>query len=234
MAFFDFLGRIAPYGEAPEAVARLNLRHAQIVAPLAGEIAGARVLDLAAHDGRWSLAFAGAGAAEVLGIEGRPELIARFDQFPKPALKARVRLVAADIFDALEAEVAAGAQVEVVAVLGIFYHILDHFRLLRLITALRPRLVIVDSEFAIRGGPVIQLVRERTDNPLNAIPQRPGQERALIGIPSHQALEAMAEVLGYATSWVDWTALPEARRGPVADYYRTEQKRRGTCLLRPV
>ncbi|WP_176715550.1 bifunctional 2-polyprenyl-6-hydroxyphenol methylase/3-demethylubiquinol 3-O-methyltransferase UbiG [Thioclava sp. SK-1] len=205
-----------------------------IIAPLADEIAGARVLDLAAHDGRWTFAFACAGASEVVGIEGRAGLVQSYADFPAVDHKSRSSLRCDDVFDGMEKAIAAGEQYDVIAVLGILYHVMDHMRLFRLIRQLKPKLVIVDSEFAIRNGPVIQLVRERTDKDLNAIAQFPGQERTLIGIPSFPAMEAMADVLGFSCEWIDWTRLPVQRRKPVNDYFRLENKRRATCLLRPV
>src|SRR5262245_21272680 len=43
---------------------------------------GARVLDLASHDGRWSMAALDAGAQYIEGVEGRLELVARsFETF---------------------------------------------------------------------------------------------------------------------------------------------------------
>jgi 2-polyprenyl-3-methyl-5-hydroxy-6-metoxy-1,4-benzoquinol methylase len=171
MGFFDFLAEIEPYAEDAGSIRRLNARHKMIVAPLARQIAGKSVLDLAAHDGRWAHAFADAGAREVVGIEGREALVARYAQFPHPKTKARVTLKVGDIFDGMEAEIAAGKTYDVLGVLGIFDHIMDHFRLLKLVHQLRPGLVIIDSEFALRPGPVITLARERVDNPLNAIAQ---------------------------------------------------------------
>lgn len=118
MGFFDFLPRVAAYAEDPGAVARLNERHRRIVVPLVPQIAGARVLDLAAHDGRWSYAFAAAGAAQVVGIEGRQDLIDRFAQFPQSDFAARVTLRCDDIFDGMEQAIAAGERFDVVAVLA--------------------------------------------------------------------------------------------------------------------
>lgn len=233
MGFFDFLRTIERYAEADYAVSRLNLRHRFLIEPLAAELAGKRVLDLAAHDGRWAYAFAAAGAREVRGIEGRPHLVERFAEFPKGAVHDRVRLEVGDIFEGMERHLAAGETYDVVGVLGIFYHIMDHFRLLQLVTRFRPGLVIVDSEFSLRPGQVIMLVREDPTNELNALPQAEGEGKALIGIPSFSAMEAMADVLGYTTEWLDWEGVPRAERRPVNDYYRPEVKRRATCLLRP-
>lgn len=233
MGFYDFLPEIARYSEDPGTVARMNERHKMLIKPLEAELAGKRVLDLAAHDGRWAYAFAAAGASEVVGIEGRQELIDRFAEFPRAHLRDKVTLKCDDIFDGMEKEIAAGQTYDVVGVLGILYHIMDHFRLFQLVRKLKPKLVIVDSEFALRPGQVIMLVRERTDNELNSIPQIEGQEKALIGIPSFAAMEAMADVLGYDCEWLDWDEVPANRRKWIGDYYRPEVKRRGTCLLRP-
>ena len=233
MGFFDFLPEIDRYAEDPGTVQRMNLRHQMILKPIETRIAAKRVLDLAAHDGRWAYAFAAAGAAEVVGIEGRRELVARFDSFPRAHLRRRVRLICDDIFDGMQRLADAGERFDVIGVLGILYHVMDHMRLFRLVRQLGPELVIVDSEFALRPGPVIVLTRERTDNELNALPQIAGQEKALIGIPSGPAMEAIADVLDYDLRWIDWGLVPEGQRGPVADYYRAEGKRRGTCLLSP-
>lgn len=103
------------------------------------------MLDLASHDGRWPYVFAEAGAREVIGIEGRQELIDEFAAYPEDAIKARVSLRQGDINDAVREMVAAGERFDVVGVLGIFYHITTHYLLLSQIRALEPRLVVIDS-----------------------------------------------------------------------------------------
>jgi 2-polyprenyl-3-methyl-5-hydroxy-6-metoxy-1,4-benzoquinol methylase len=128
----------------------MNKCHDALIAPFAPEISGSRVLDLASHDGRWSYAFAGAGAASVVGIEGRQEMVDMFDDFPDEALKSKVELRVWNIYDGLEAATANGETYDVVAVFGILYHLMDHFRLFLLIRKLKPKLIIVDSEFMRR------------------------------------------------------------------------------------
>ncbi len=233
MGVFDFVDRLAAYGHMEAPSRRLNLRYRYIVEPFAEAIAGARVLDLAAHDGRWSYALAHAGAAEVIGVEGRQSLIDRFAEFPESEAKARVTLLCDDIFTDLEARVAAGERFGVVAVFGIFYHITEHYRLLTLIRALDPALIIVDSEFVDVGNPLIQLAIEKTETDLNSIQRFPGQDKTVIGIPSRGAMEKMAQTLGYDCAWQDWETLPPEERGKVRDYFRTSRKRRMTAALTP-
>ncbi len=231
--FFDFVEGLAHYDGLNQPVARLNKRHGFIIDAFKDEINGARVLDLASHDGRWCYAFAGAGAASVLGIEARQELVDEYAQYPETDFKSRVTLRCNDLFDGMEAESKAGQTYDVIGVLGILYHVMDHFRLFQLARKLKPKLIIVDSEFMLRDAPMIQLVKERTDNILNAAPQIAGQEVAIKGVPSFAAMEVIAEALGYDTIWSDWNSLPTYNREGVGDYYRPAKMRRATCALVP-
>ena len=81
---------------------------------------------------------------------------------------------------------------------------------------------------------MIQLVRERNDNILNATPQFEGQQqKAIKGVPSFAAMDAIADALDFDTTWSDWEELPKGQRDGVADYYRETKMRRATCVLRP-
>lgn len=212
----------------------MNKRYDALIAPFGADISDARVLDLASHDGRWCYAFAGTGAASVVGIEGRSEMIAKFADYPDETLKSKVTLREGDLFEGMEAAIAAGETYDVVGVFGILYHVMDHFRMFQLIRRLQPKLVIVDSEFMLRSAPMMMLKTERTSNVLNAIPQYEGQERAIKAVPSFKAMERMAEALAFSCEWVDWNARAEDDRRGVSDYYRPEDMRRGTCALRPM
>jgi len=234
VGFFEFVAGLSYYADRRNAAARLNQRHHFLIEAFQGEIADARVLDLAAHDGRWSYAFAAAGAREVVAIEARAEMIGRFADYPDPRLKARVEMRQGDIFEALAAEAAAGAHYDVVAVFGILYHVMDHFRLFQLLHPLTPRLIIVDSLFLGDAGAVIRLVKERTDKVLNAAPQISGQRNAVKGIVSFRAMAMIAEVLGYSIEWSDWSQLAPPARTGVQDYFTSRHgMRRASCALRP-
>ncbi|MEM6277354.1 MAG: class I SAM-dependent methyltransferase [Pseudomonadota bacterium] len=233
---FDFISSLEAYDEGPNGAHRLNMRYDHIVRPFAEDIAGARVLDLASHDGRWPYALAYGGAREVLGIEGRQSLIDRFAQFPDDTHRAKVRLTQGDIFEGLEALKAAGETFDVVAIYGIYYHITEHYRLMLLAQSLQPKLIIVDSEFIVSSdGPIVRFMREDTSNDLNALSRADSREVELVATPSMRFMDVMGEVTGYSTEWIDWSTLPESRRQGLGDYYRKNaQRRRGTVAYRPL
>jgi hypothetical protein len=109
---------------------------------------------------------------------------------------------------------------------------MDHFRILRQIHALGPKIVIVDSEFMHSPQPFIQLVTEMTDQSLNATPQIEGQTKAIKGVPSTSAMEKMADAVDYQVLWLDPTEAFGDRMG-VQDYFRATKKRRAACVLSP-
>ena len=233
--FFDFLEANPRYAGKRLNLNRLNQRHEFLVRPYVAELAGAKVLDLASHDGRWSFALSSAGAASVVGIEGRADLIEQFADYPEGDAKDRITLVNGDVYDELPKLIERGETFDVVAVYGLYYHLMDHYGLLKLIKQLAPGLVIIDSEFHLSDAPTIRLALESTDSHLNSLAHEAEQEIAPVGIPSGRAMELMAGTLGYAVEWADWDALPRSRRGGLKAYYRTPPawKRRGTCALRP-
>jgi hypothetical protein len=236
VSFFDFLADNPRYTGRRPSINRLNQRHGFLIDAYAKELSGARVLDLAAHDGRWSYALASAGAREVVGVEVRPELTAEFaDGYPETEAKSRVRFVQGDVYEELPKLAAAGETFDVVAIFGLYYHVMNHYGLLTMVHQLKPRLVIIDSEFAVAPEPVIRLAEEPVSSHLNTIGYTEEQEMAPIGVPSFSAMELMAGSLGYTTEWADWDSLPEAQRVGLQSYYRRAPrwKRRATCALRP-
>ncbi|WP_299872896.1 DUF1698 domain-containing protein [uncultured Sulfitobacter sp.] len=235
MPVLEFLNGLQKYREDAKHLARQRQRHAFLIEPFLDDIKGAKVLDIAAHDGRWSYALAEAGAESVLGIEGRADLVELFDELPDSAAKERVTLAAEDLFDALDRLIAEKQTFDVVALFGIMYHVMDHFRIVRQCVQLSAKLIIIDSEFMKGVNPYIQMVKERTDVEINATPQIGGQEIAIKGVMSSAAMERIAEALSYEIEWLPWENLPKENRTVVRDYFRGPQKKmvRRTCALRP-
>jgi hypothetical protein len=140
--FYDFLGSL---GYKPHAVSRMNLRHRHIIEPWRNEIEGSRVLDLGSHDGRWGYAFAAAGAASVLGIEGRAELAAQYASLPDSPFKDKVQLVIGDFVTEMDHLIAEKACFDIVACLGVYYHTMEHYRMMLQMASFKPRLIIIAS-----------------------------------------------------------------------------------------
>jgi len=233
VGFFDFLADTTRYRGSLNALNRLNMRHRFIVQPFEADLAGSRVLDLAAHDGRWSYALSAAGAREVVGVEARQELIDQFAEYPRNEASSKVMLKRGDVFEALPAFAAAGETFDVVAIYGLYYHIMDHYGLLKLVHALSPKLIIIDSLFLNRQQPLIRLQPERTDKFVNTIAHVAGQDVAPVGVPSRSAMDFMARSLGYSTEWANWDALPQEQRGGLKEYFNQDQlKSRDTVALR--
>lgn len=233
-SFFDFLKKMPYYRGDSNSVNRMNHRHKFLIEDFVSEIEGARVLDLASHDGRWCYAISAAGAKSVVGIEARKDLVDMFSKYPDDNLKSKIELRIADLFEGLERIIKNDEKFDVICVFGILYHLMDHHRLFLLLKKINPKLIIVDSEFAVRPGPVINLVMEDTSKYLNAAPYFEGQTKAIKGIPSFSALEKIMHTLNYKVKWSDWNILNEDNRNGVGDYYRKEAWRRATCSLRPM
>jgi hypothetical protein len=230
--YFDFLIGVDPdYND--RMVNRMNWRHAHIILPLLDEIKGARILDLGSHDGRWPSAYADAGAGEIIGIEGRASLVEVFNQFPGEN-KDKVKLQVGDFVEVMDELIAAGETFDIVSCLGVYYHTLQHYRMMRQMAMFKPKLIIIDSEFSRSQDAMISIGLEKPESKLNSIEQFAGQAMVPVGNPSRKALRLMARSVGYEVSMVKWD-VPEEEREPVSDYYDRWQNRvRKTALLRPI
>lgn len=222
--FFDFL---------EQGVDRLNHRHDHIIRPLKAEIAGSRVLDLGSHDGRWPYAMAAVGATEVVGIEGRPELVAKYDHYPESPFKNNVRFVIGDFVAAMDRMLADGETFDMVFCLGVYYHTMQHYRMMIQMAAFKPKVIVIDSVLSTSQRPTIDLLRNKTDASANAIAETEGQSWVPVGSPSLPAMEMMADSVGYSVIVTPWE-IPAEQRVGVRDYFsKHKPRRRHTLVLRP-
>ena len=106
---------------------RLRYRHEAIIERNRALFPAARVLDLASHDGRWSLAALDAGASFVLGIEGRKHfVVASNENFAAYDVASnRYSFLQGDLPSAMTTLVP--GSFEVILCLGFFYHTVRHY-----------------------------------------------------------------------------------------------------------
>lgn len=207
--FFDKHPRFFATSRTAPHRGRLNLRYEAIFAENRDIFAGARVLDIASHDGRWSFAALETGATEVLGIEAREELVdaARENLAHYGADASSYRFVAGDVFEVLGRE---EGEVDVVLCLGFLYHTLRYPELLRRIRDRDPRYLVIDT-VVVSGNakPVVHLYTERTERERNAVLDSFSHgTKTVVGWPSVQGLEALVEAYGFAVeSYSDWGSL---------------------------
>ncbi len=187
---------------------RLNLRYEAIFGQNRDLFDGARVLDIASHDGRWSFAALQTGAAEVIGIEARPDLVenanatfAHYDVAPD-----RYRFITGDLFEAFEQE---AFDVDVVLCLGFMYHTLRYNELLSHIANCRPKALIVDSRIIVSDDSLVFVRTEPAADQRNAVTDRYSRgDRVLTGRPSATAIATMVGAYGFDVErQSDWAAL---------------------------
>ena len=210
---FDF----APFAADDRNTARMSERVKRIVLANPDAYHGRRVLDLAANNGRWTYAAAVAGAAQVTSVEGRADMVA----------EARVHLTRAgvanicdlhqgDMFDFLAQPDAGGF--DTILCLGVFYHVMDHARLLRLMTRQQPQAILIDSGFLRSFRAQVHVQFEDPDDPLNALPAYAGQPMEPVGTISLGLMLQLAWNNGYRCRPMIWDPAEVADRGAVQDY----------------
>lgn len=210
MSFFADRPRFLATSETSAVLDRLDLRHQAIFGDNSDIFAGATVLDLASHDGRWSLAALEAGASSVVGVEGRPDLVAAANAnlAAYGARPGSYRFVAGDMFSVLAQET---VRADVVLLLGFLYHTLRYNELFHRIAQSSPAYLIIDT--VVDRGPrnVIRLADEGIGREGNAIADEyTFGDRVLTGKPTVTAVGTMVGAYGFEVErMTDWPALLE-------------------------
>jgi transposase-like protein len=207
--FFDQFPRFLETSETGPWLDRLNARHFALIHANRELIAGARVLDLASHDGRFSFAALQCGAERVVGIEHDPRLVEKAEENLAfyGAGRGSYDFVTGDMFDRIRAV----ERCDVVFCFGIFYHINDHMRLLTELAEFDARAVIFDTNVSLIDAAVIEL-----RSPVAGSPPPAGSQ--IEGWPSRAALEAMWSTLGWTHEYFDWSASGMADHPKLGDY----------------
>jgi hypothetical protein len=189
---------------------RLNLRHRAIIEANSDILQGARVLDMASHDGRWSFAALKAGARHVVGIEAREDLVDNAERtFAEYGVdRSSYRFIASDLFAALARE---DFEVDVVLCLGFYYHTLRYPELLAGIRRHDPQYLIVDTTVIPSQKPVIKVAVDKAEYESHATADSFSHgSLTLVGVPSMPALELMLGVYDFEVERLsDWEALAD-------------------------
>jgi hypothetical protein len=232
--FFDSFPRFYETSKTSAHRGRLNLRYEAIFGENHDLFGGARVIDIASHDGRWSLAALKAGAAEVVGIEARDDLVlaARENLEHYCDHDERYRFIAGDVFEVLSAQT---FEADVVLCLGYLYHTLRYNELMRRIRDINPRHLVIDTE--VIPGEQRRRVRLRYDHvelQRNAV-EDPYSHRGkvLVGLPSVPALKILLEAYDFRIDrFSDWGSLlrdnPALKVG--VDVYATGRRVTARCV----
>lgn len=197
--------------------ARLAERHKHIIEANVSHFIDKSVVDLACNNGRWSYAAAIAGAKHVQGVEGRPEKVEEARALvEKLGVADRCTFHAGDMFDWLYAN--KDQSVDTVLCLGVYYHVMDHYHLLRLISRLKPECIIIDSGFVRSFRSVIHVKTENPSLHSSTLPAFPDQASELVGLVSLGLMNQMSWNCGYRCEPVVWHKKEIANRQPVKDY----------------
>jgi hypothetical protein len=184
---------------------RMNQRYEALFAANRDLLDGARVLDLASHDGRWSFAALKTGAAHVTGIEVRApfvekarETFAFYGQDPET-----YRFVCGDVFEVLARE---KFDVDVVLCLGYLYHTYRHTELMYRLHGLAPQHLIVDTMVMPGKQPTLRIYREPDAEDIRSAAQDAySVGRVLVAWPSVPALLQLLTAYGFELeSMYDW------------------------------
>ncbi len=192
----------SPVGATRE---RLRRRYEAIIGANLEVLNGARVIDVGAHDGRWSAAAIGAGARTALAMEGRK---AAFDAGrQRNPWGTSLVMVAGDI---LQKDLVGSFDVGLV--LGILYHVPCPWMLLNRVAATGVNSMIIDTNIQPGEHCAVRLVPEDVGDPAMSL-------GGLGCLPTVPALEAILQDLGFHQvkyyDWnktQDWTGLPDYER----------------------
>lgn len=222
--FFDDYPRFFDTSQVFAGPDRLNLRYEALFAEHPERFQGARVLDIASHDGRWSLAALRTGAAHVTGIEARSEAVdrARENLTHYGLDEASYRFVVGDIFEILARET---FEVDVVMCLGFFYHTYRHTELLHLIRKIDPMWLLMDtSVLPGEPTPIVKVKADYPEDPAQAVLDRFAHgDRTLVGRPSVSAVFRMLQTYEFGVQQqYDWPTLIANHQGKTngVDDYR--------------
>ena len=197
--FFKRYPRFVATSSVASTPGRLNLRHQAIFDDNRDIFEGSHVLDIASHDGRWTLAALEAGAKHVTGIEARADLVEHAeDNLAHYGVDDdRYHIIQGDVFEVLNG-IEHELEADVVLCLGFLYHTLRYQDLFHGIRSVDPTYLLLDTAVYRSDEPVVRIRAEDVDRPGNSVTNHLALGgRMLVGRPSPAALELMLDSFGF-------------------------------------
>lgn len=176
---------------------RLNFRASMIVDRNRHAIEGKRILDIACHDARFSVAaVAMGGARQVVGVEAREDVADRGRANIKQLgySEDRISILCADMMEALPKF--EPGEFDTVFLLGILYHTARHYEIAQMIGRLKPKYIVIDSNVLTdQSEPMVKLKWEGTFNDGNIWDG--DRTKVISALPSEAALQYYFADVGY-------------------------------------
>ena len=203
--FFDRFPKFYETAKASRSPARLNIRHIGLIQKQVEFIEGKTILDLTSHDGRWSFAALQAGASQVIGIEGRKELVdsaeANFQSYGVSGKS--YRFIHGDVFDGLKT---LQSPVDTIFCFGFFYHTLNHVQLVSEMVRLNPESIILDTRVSTIQEAVVEISLDDSSIRSHALSASHTRvNKTFVGTPSTAAINNIFTHFKYSASELDWS-----------------------------
>jgi len=196
---------------------RLLERHRRIIVQNYEFIEEKRILDLACNNARWIYAACEAGAASVVGVEGRRDkVIEGQGLINRMGYADRCSIQQGDIFDYLYN--VKKRSYDTIFCLGIYYHIMDHYMLLKLMAKAEPKAIIIDSGFLRSFSMGVWVQSENPSLHRNALPAFAGQKREIVSTVTLGLMNQMAWNCGYRCEPILWDPKEVQDAESVHDY----------------
>ncbi len=216
--FFDQYPRFFSTSETRAEPNRLNQRYRALIEWNADIIRGRRILDIASHDGRWSLPAKQAGAEYVLGIEARQHLVEAARGTMREYGISGVEFTQGDVM--LELDRLEPRKFDTVFCFGFLYHTNEHLAILRKIARLKPSSIVIDTAISTHNSNLIEVREEDTIRDCGAATAETGNSYTIVGKPTKAALELLLKAVGFpSVRYYDWRNAGIRNWDDLKDYY---------------
>ena len=235
--FFDNYPRFLETSQTGNNPRRLGIRYLGIFEANKHIFPGAKVLDIASHDGRWTLAANVNGAAHTTGIEFSPRLVQHaLENLELYKVDPETyRFITGDVFDVLRNPEAHEIDVDVVICLGFIYHTLRYQDLFSGVRRLNPKYFLIDTQVLLSEEPIVEVFLEDTAEEKTGSDHSFDVEGQLLsGRPSVSALELMLNAHGFKVAErFDWPAFIAKRFPNSGSVNKYKAGQRVTWLCEP-